>query len=45
MIISCGHKCQKSLNECLQCLRNQIENRGVHNDERIRVRNAWGYEV
>jgi len=45
MIISCEHRCQKPLDECMKCLRNQIENRGVHKDERMRVLNTWGYEV
>jgi hypothetical protein len=42
MILSCGHMCQKSLNECLQCLRNRIESQGIRSDEKIRILQSLG---
>jgi len=45
MVISCDHKCQKSVDECLRCLRTQVESKGVHDDDRMRVIQAWGHEV
>jgi hypothetical protein len=45
MIVRCGHKCEKTFDRCMQCIRERIEHTGIQSDEKMTVVQAWGYEV